>query len=88
MNDIKKMREEYKVARENERQRLLRLREATKRANLSLIKKLKLEESSKYILFIPLTTGLTPEDMERIDSRYVEQAIIVEDTKGIRWKKK
>ena len=75
--------DKFKEAREKERQRLLRMRRATEKAGKGLIKKLELKKGKKYILFIPKSAGLTPEDVESIDFRFISLGFLVETTEGI-----
>ena len=83
---MRQMLKEYEMARERERQKLLRMREITKQSRISFIKKLELKKGHKYILFIPTSTGLTPEDMEEIPAipELANVNFRVESTRGIK----
>lgn len=82
--NITKMYKDYELARERERKRLLRLRSITNKAQVKLIKKLKLKKGCKYILFFPMSCGLSLEDLQKLDYKLVDLTFLVEDTKGIK----
>jgi len=83
-DDLEKMKKDYELARERERQRLLRLRKVTEEAHILLIKKLRLKKGYKYILFFPKSAGLCGQDLGKLDYKLVDLTFLVEDTKGIK----
>jgi hypothetical protein len=53
-------------------------------AKVSLIRKLRLKKGCRYIIFFPKSAGLSPEDLQNIDYKYVDLSFMVEDTRGIK----
>ena len=51
---------------------------------IALIRKLRLKKGCKYIIFFPKSTGISAEDLERIDYHWIDFSFLVEDTKGIK----
>ena len=49
-----------------------------------LIKKLRLKKGCKYILIFPESAGVSPEEVNMLDHRYVDVVVMLKSTRGVK----
>jgi hypothetical protein len=55
-----------------------------KELKVELIKKLRLKKGCEYIIFFPISCGLSPSEIEEIDTEFMRLGIMMHSTKGIK----